>query len=259
MGEAIGGFFPYAVGVAISPIPIAGVLLMLVSKRARTNGPMFLLGWLVGLTAVGVVVLLLPGLETGGGEPSTAAGIVKGVLGLLLLFVGIRAWRNRPAAGEEAKMPGWMEKIDAMNGPAAMGIAVLLLCLLVLPEEAGARNPIRSDFFARYPNAAGTQLDGLPSDSKHCGVCHFDFAGGGPRNPYGLGIEGGIGAGLSPDSAMALIESNDSDADGFSNLVEITTCPEPLTCDKSNCCSRLEKFSAINILDISTFVSNSRK
>jgi hypothetical protein len=126
LGEEIGGFFPYAVGVAISPIPIAGVLLMLVSKRARTNGPMFLLGWLVGLTAVGVVVLLLPGLETGGGEPSTAAGIVKGVLGLLLLFVGIRAWRNRPAAGEEAKMPGWMEKIDAMNGPAAMGIAVLL-------------------------------------------------------------------------------------------------------------------------------------
>ena len=126
MGEAIGGFLPYAVGVAISPIPIAGVLLMLVSKRARTNGPMFLLGWLVGLTAVGVVVLLLPGLETGGGEPSTAAGIAKGVLGLLLLFVGIRAWRSRPAAGEEAKMPGWMEKIDAMNGPAAMGIAVLL-------------------------------------------------------------------------------------------------------------------------------------
>ena len=47
MGDAIGGFLPYAVGVAISPVPIAGVLLMLVSKRARTNGPMFLLGWLV--------------------------------------------------------------------------------------------------------------------------------------------------------------------------------------------------------------------
>lgn len=126
MGDAIGGFLPYAVGVAVSPIPIAGVLLMLVSKRARTNGPMFLLGWLVGLAVVGVVVLLIPGLETGGGEPSTATGIVKGVLGLLLLFVGIRSWQGRPAADEEAKMPGWMERIDGMNGLAALGMAFLL-------------------------------------------------------------------------------------------------------------------------------------
>ena len=126
MGDAIGGFLPYAVGVAISPVPIAGVLLMLVSKRARTNGPMFLLGWLVGLAVVGVVVLLIPGLQAGGGEPSTATGIVKGVLGLLLLLVGIRAWRSRPAAGQEAKMPGWMAKIDGMSAFAALGMGFLL-------------------------------------------------------------------------------------------------------------------------------------
>ena len=133
MGDAIGGFLPYAVGVAISPVPIAGVLLMLVSKRARTNGPMFLLGWLVGLAVVGVVVLLIPGLQAGGGEPSTATGIVKDVLGLLLLLllllVGIRAWRSRPAAGQEAKMPGWMEKIDGMSSPTALGMGLLLSAL----------------------------------------------------------------------------------------------------------------------------------
>lgn len=126
MGDAIGGFLPYAVGVAVSPIPIAGVLLMLVSKRARTNGPMFLLGWLVGLAVVGVVVLLIPGLEAGGGEPSTATGIVKGVLGILLLLVGIRAWSGRPTAGEAAKTPGWMERIDGMSGLAALGMGFLL-------------------------------------------------------------------------------------------------------------------------------------
>jgi hypothetical protein len=126
LGDAIGGFLPYAVGVAISPVPIAGVLLMLVSKEARTNGPMFLLGWLAGLTVVGVVVLLIPGLETGGGEPSTTTAIVKGVLGILLFLVGIRAWRSRPAEGDEAKMPGWMEKIDGMSGLAALGMGFLL-------------------------------------------------------------------------------------------------------------------------------------
>ncbi len=126
MGDAIGGFLPYAVGVAVSPIPIAGVLLMLVSKRARTNGPMFLLGWLAGLALVGVVVLLIPGLEAGDGEPSTAVGIVKGVLGILLVLVGVRTWRNRPAPGEQAKTPGWMERIDSMNGPVALGMGFLL-------------------------------------------------------------------------------------------------------------------------------------
>lgn len=108
MGDAIGGFLPYAVGVAVSPVPIAGVLLMLVSKRARTNGPMFLLGWLVGLATVGVVVLLIPGLETSGGEPSTAAGMVKGVLGILLLVVGIRSWQGLPQPVRKPRYPaGW--------------------------------------------------------------------------------------------------------------------------------------------------------
>lgn len=129
MGDAIGGFLPYAVGVAVSPFPIAGVLLMLVSKRARTNGPMFLLGWLLGLAVVGVVVLLIPGLETGGGEPSTTTGIVKGGLGLLLAFIGIRAWRNDSSAGEEVKAPRWMAKIDEMNGFAALGMGFLLSAL----------------------------------------------------------------------------------------------------------------------------------
>ena len=38
-----------AVAAAISPFPIIGVVMMLVTPRARSNGPMFLLGWLAGL------------------------------------------------------------------------------------------------------------------------------------------------------------------------------------------------------------------
>jgi hypothetical protein len=104
--------------------------------------------------------------------------------------------------------------------PAA-GITVLA-AFLAGPPSSDARPPIRSDFFARYPQAVDTQLDDLPSDTKHCGVCHFDFAGGGARNPYGLGVEAGIQGGQTNDQAMAAIETNDSDNDGFTNLVEIT-------------------------------------
>jgi hypothetical protein len=108
---------------------------------------------------------------------------------------------------------------------ARLGIFLCLLCtfvLLAVPFTAQARPPIRADFFTEYPGAVGSQLDALPSDSKHCGVCHFDFAGGGPRNPYGLGIEVGIGNGLSNSQAILAIEGNDSDGDGHTNLTEIT-------------------------------------
>ena len=36
---------PYAVGVAISPIPIAAILLLLTCRRAARKGSSFLLGW----------------------------------------------------------------------------------------------------------------------------------------------------------------------------------------------------------------------
>jgi Sap, sulfolipid-1-addressing protein len=47
MGQAIGGSLPLAVGIALSPIPIIAVVLMLTSRRAKVNGPAFVLGWLV--------------------------------------------------------------------------------------------------------------------------------------------------------------------------------------------------------------------
>jgi hypothetical protein len=38
-GAAIGQILPLAVGVALSPVPIIAVALMLMSQRARLNGP----------------------------------------------------------------------------------------------------------------------------------------------------------------------------------------------------------------------------
>ena len=43
-GSGISEVLPFAIGVAISPIPIIAVILMLFSNRAKVNGPAFLLG-----------------------------------------------------------------------------------------------------------------------------------------------------------------------------------------------------------------------
>jgi threonine/homoserine/homoserine lactone efflux protein len=126
LGDVVGQYLGYAIGIAVSPVPIAALLLMLVTRKARTHAPLFLLGWILGIGIVGTVVLLIPGLEASQGEPSTATGIVKAVLGVLLLLVGIQAWRGRPKTGETAEAPDWMERIEGFGGGAALGIGTVL-------------------------------------------------------------------------------------------------------------------------------------
>jgi threonine/homoserine/homoserine lactone efflux protein len=128
MGEAIGQMLPSAVGVAISPIPIVAVVLMLVSARGRVNGPAFLVGWWVGVAAVGAIMLLVAGGADASeeGEPATWASVLELVLGVLLLLVAVKQWRGRSHEGEEAETPKWMSALDRFTPPKAAGAGVLL-------------------------------------------------------------------------------------------------------------------------------------
>lgn len=129
MGEAIGQVLSLGVGVALSPIPIIGVVLMLATPRARQNGPAFVLGWIAGLATAGTVVLLISSgadaSESGGGSADWVS-VLKVILGVLLLVVALKQWRGRPRHGEEAAMPKWMQTIDQFRAPKAAGLAVLL-------------------------------------------------------------------------------------------------------------------------------------
>ena len=128
MGQAIGGSLPLAVGIALSPVPIIAVVLMLSSRRAKVNGPAFVLGWLIGLGVVGAVVLSLAG--SGGasksGAPAAWVSWVKIVLGVLLLLVAVRQFRGRPHGDEAPQMPKWMATIDETTPVAAVGLAAVL-------------------------------------------------------------------------------------------------------------------------------------
>jgi len=128
LGPAISDILPLAVGVMISPVPIIAIILMLFSARARANGPAFLLGWIVGLTVVSAVVYLV----ADGADVATDSGASDGtsttkvVLGAALVLFAFRTWRKRPAAGEEASMPKWMQAIDGLTPLKALGLAVVL-------------------------------------------------------------------------------------------------------------------------------------
>jgi threonine/homoserine/homoserine lactone efflux protein len=128
MADAIGQVLSLGVGVALSPVPIIAVVLMLSTRRARVNGPMFVLGWIVGLGVVGAIVLVAAGGADASddAEPATWVGILEIVLGLLLALVAVRQWRGRPRAGEGAGLPKWMRTIDTFTPGRSAGIAVAL-------------------------------------------------------------------------------------------------------------------------------------
>ncbi len=126
LGDAIGDLLPSAVGVALSPIPIVAVILMLGTPRARTTGPAFATGWVLGLVTVAVIVLLVAGDADSSGDTSTAVDIVILLFGLLLLAVGVKQWQSRPRSGQEPEMPKWMAAIDEFTAGRAFGLGVLL-------------------------------------------------------------------------------------------------------------------------------------
>jgi hypothetical protein len=128
MGAGIAEVLTFAVAVAISPVPIIGVILMLFSRRAHANGLAFLTGWVATLAVVGAVVYVISDQSNASTSNSASDSIswLKLVLGVLFLFLAARQWRGRPAAGEEPRMPKWMAGIDMLTPVKALGLGVLL-------------------------------------------------------------------------------------------------------------------------------------
>ncbi len=123
----LGDLLPTAIGIALSPVPIAAVILMLFSSRARVNGPAFVLGWVTGLAVVGGAILLFGGDVAGSSSgPSNASLWVKAILGALLLALGVKQWRDRSGPDEAPSVPKWMTSIDEFTAGKAFGVAVVL-------------------------------------------------------------------------------------------------------------------------------------
>ena len=127
MGQAIGEVLPFAVGVALSPVPIIAVILMLGTARARSTGLAFAIGWVVGLVVVSVVVVLLTnGADDSDSGTSTVVDVIKLVFGALFLLLALKQWRSRPQPGTEAAMPKWMATIDSFTAGKSLVLGAAL-------------------------------------------------------------------------------------------------------------------------------------
>lgn len=137
--DSIGQILVLAAGVALSPFPIVGIVLVLATERARSNAPAYLLGWFTGILAVGAIVLAVSNGADAHGSPTGSAWLKIG-LGVLLLSVAARKWRSRPAAGEEEPLPGWMRKVEEFDAlrSLALGFALSAVNPKTLVLIAGA-------------------------------------------------------------------------------------------------------------------------
>jgi len=127
MRQVIGQILPFAVGAAISPFPIIAMVLMLVTPRARANGASFLVGWILGLAAIGVIVLTVAsGVDASSSDASDSVNWTKFGLGVLLVVVALRQWRKRPVGDEQPVMPKWMGSVESFTPVKAFGAGIVL-------------------------------------------------------------------------------------------------------------------------------------
>jgi len=128
MGKAIGEILPYAVAASITVSAIVGIILMLVTPKAKTNGTAFAVGYVLGFALVGTIVIVLAGGKdySSGSGPTQTVSIIKLLLGLLLVVAAVRQWRGRPREGETPTVPKWMCGIDSFTAGKSFGLGVLL-------------------------------------------------------------------------------------------------------------------------------------
>jgi len=115
-------------GIAISPLPIAAIIAILLSRQARLNGIAYTATSIVvtfGFTIVAALSTSSAGSASKNGD-DTVVLVLGIVLSLAFLGLAIGSWVSRPKDGAEAKVPSWLSAIDLMSARKAAGLALIM-------------------------------------------------------------------------------------------------------------------------------------
>jgi threonine/homoserine/homoserine lactone efflux protein len=124
--DAVGSLLPVAVAVALSPFPVIAIVLLLAAPDGRAKGLMFSAGWLVGLGALTVILVLLAGRAVRSDDGRAIIDWLRVVAGLALLWAAWRKWQHRPRDGEEPAPAKWMAGIDHVDTKGSLRLGLLL-------------------------------------------------------------------------------------------------------------------------------------
>ncbi|MFO1209290.1 MAG: GAP family protein [Amaricoccus sp.] len=123
MLPTLGDLLPYAIPVALSPLPVIAVVMLLLAPAGTRGGLGFLAGRVAALAAVAFAVALLAGRlarESGGAD---RGAWIRIALGCLLIAGAWLVWRRGPA---EPSVPGWLRALDGAAPAGALRLGALL-------------------------------------------------------------------------------------------------------------------------------------
>lgn len=103
--------------------------MMLMSAKARTNAPAFLLGWILGLLLVGIIVFMIPASQTEGAKPKEMAGFIRIALGILLLYFALIQWRSRPGPEDVVEVPKLLAGLDTLGAGKSLLVGFMLVAI----------------------------------------------------------------------------------------------------------------------------------
>lgn len=133
MIPTFGDLLPYAVPVALSPLPIIAVVMLLLAPAGTRGGLGFLAGRLAALAAATVGFAALSGLLDGPAGGEGKRGWLRIGLGLALIAAAAAIWRKDRAAEAAAEPPGWLRSIDRATPAGALRLGAMLT--LANPKE----------------------------------------------------------------------------------------------------------------------------
>jgi threonine/homoserine/homoserine lactone efflux protein len=128
MGEVLPQLIPLAAVVAVNPLPVIAMILVLQTSQGRRAGSAFVAAWVVALVLLGGVALVIANHTDlyGSGSASLAARLIRGAVGVMLVFLAVRKWLGRPRSGEDAKSPAWMKAIASTTPAKSARLGALL-------------------------------------------------------------------------------------------------------------------------------------
>jgi threonine/homoserine/homoserine lactone efflux protein len=143
VAEAIGQSLLFAVAIAVFPIPIIATVILVLARRGRVLASLFALGWIIGLAALGAVVLTLVTAAEGGATATpTWVSWARVVLGTGLLGLAAVEARTQVRSRGRPRTPGWMQALEAVSPLRAAGTGLVLSALnpknVALALAAGA-------------------------------------------------------------------------------------------------------------------------
>ena len=117
MGDAVLQVIPLALGVAASPLPVVAIIVILLTKRARSSSLIFSAAWIVGnfvaiafaVAFAGKVALPAEGFDL------PFEGSITFLLGVGLLVMAWLSRRGRRQSEDPDTTPSWVHSVDNLS------------------------------------------------------------------------------------------------------------------------------------------------